>query len=121
MRTRQRGVTFIGWLFLLIPIAMVGYAGIRLTPEFLNHLKVVKAIEQTAEEFKGEDSISPQRVRNSLEKRFDIDTIYDPQARDVAVRRDGTSWVIEADYEKLVPLFANVSLLVQFNKASAIN
>ena len=29
MIRRQRGVTFIGWLILLIPVAILGYVGIR--------------------------------------------------------------------------------------------
>ena len=33
MRKYQRGVTFIGWIILMIPIAIVFYAGIRLTPD----------------------------------------------------------------------------------------
>ena len=32
------------------------------------------------------------------------------------MRRDGKAWVIEADYEDAAPLFANLSLLVTFDK-----
>jgi len=46
MRHRQRGITFIGWIVLLIPVASVGYAGIRVVPVYLNYMKVAKALEQ---------------------------------------------------------------------------
>jgi hypothetical protein len=46
MRNRQLGVTAIGWLFLLTPLAIVVYAGIRLAPVYLNYMKVAKAMDQ---------------------------------------------------------------------------
>ena len=38
----------IGWIFLLIPMAIVLYAGIRVVPEYLNYYKVVTAMKETA-------------------------------------------------------------------------
>ena len=45
MMRKQRGVTMIGWIFLLVPVAIVLYAGIRVAPEYLNYYKVVTAHE----------------------------------------------------------------------------
>ena len=45
MHSRQAGITFIGWLFLLVPVAIVGYAGIRLLPVYLTYMKVAKAVQ----------------------------------------------------------------------------
>ena len=120
MRQRQRGVTFIGWLFLLIPVAIVGYAAIRLTPIYLNYMKVVRAMEQTADEFRGEESLSPNVIRVSLEKRFDVDSINKPSVREIGIRKDGSGWIMEANYEDLAPLFANGFILMQFDKVVPI-
>ena len=46
MRHRQRGVTAIGWVFLLIPMAIVIYAGIRIGPIYLDYYKVVQALKE---------------------------------------------------------------------------
>ena len=40
MRQNERGVTFLGWVILLLPAALVLYAGIRLTPVYLEYMKV---------------------------------------------------------------------------------
>ena len=53
---RQRGVTMLGWVFLLIPVAMVGYAAIRLTPVYLNYMRVSKSLNQIADEASGDGS-----------------------------------------------------------------
>ena len=120
MRSRQTGITFIGWLFLLTPVALVGYAGIRLVPMYLNYMKVAKALEQTATENKGETTLNVDAVRRALDKRFDIDGVTYPDTKSITVTRDGTKWVLEADYEDSAPLFAGISLLVHFDKRAVV-
>jgi CBS-domain-containing membrane protein len=121
MRARQKGITFIGWLFLLVPVAIVGYAGIRLAPLYLNHMKVVKAIDQTAKEYAGEDLINPAAIRSALYRRFDVDSILSPTVEELDLRREGEHWVLSAEYQEIAPLFANISLLLRFNTAATID
>ncbi len=122
MRSRQRGVTFIGWLFLLAPLAVVGYAGVRLTPVYLNYMKVVRSLDAVATEFKGTDiGTNPQALRNSLQKHFDIESIDYPDIKDVKINHDGKAWVIEAAFDDQAPLFANISIQVAFDKAVKIS
>jgi hypothetical protein len=116
MRNSQRGVTFLGWLFLLLPLAIVLYVGIRLTPVYLNYMAVARSLEQVANESAGEEQPNPAAVRVSLEKHFDIEGINHPTIKEIEIRREGEGWVAIADYEDLAPLFANVSILVQFHK-----
>jgi Domain of unknown function (DUF4845) len=118
MRHRQRGITFIGWLFLLIPLAIVGYAGIRLTPLYLNYMRVAHSLQQIGQDERSDNSA--QSIRNAILRRFDIETINYPEAKDIDVRRDGSGWVIEAKYDDSVPLFANLSLQISFDKVVQI-
>jgi len=120
MRRRQAGITFIGWLFLMVPVAIVGYCVIRLTPVYLNSMKVSKALKETAGDFKGEEQINPTAVRVALEKRFDVDSIDFPDVKSVLIARDGTQWVLTSNYEDKVALFKNISLLVQFDKRAVV-
>ena len=116
MRSSQRGVTFIGWLFLLIPIAILVYAGIRLTPIYLNYFSVARSLEQTAMQFQDGGQINPTEVRTTLDKHFDIESVEFPTAKDIDIHRTGEDWVMIADYEGVAPLFANVSIVVDFHK-----
>jgi hypothetical protein len=116
MRKSQRGVTLIGWVILLTPVAIIGYAGILLTPKYLNYFNVVKAMNQEAAEAKDSAQVDPKLVRAGLGRRFDVEYIDKPTPNDIDVHRDGDHWVMVANYEELVPLVGNVSILVQFNK-----
>lgn len=121
MRSRQRGITFIGWLFLLAPLAVVVYAGFRLTPVYLNYMKVVRSLDAVATEFKGVDSgVNQTALKNSLQKHFQIESIDYPDIKDVKIDRDGKAWVIEAAFDDQAPLFSNLSIQVAFDKAVRI-
>src|SRR5690606_22634165 len=120
MHKRQAGITFIGWLVLLIPVAIVVYMAIRLVPVYLNHMKVTSAVKQAADESSGEAVVSPAAVRNSISRRLDIEGVSSPTMDQFRVARDGDEWVIEVSYETVEPLFGDISLLVTFDKRVVI-
>lgn len=120
MHAKQRGVTLIGWLVLLIPMAIVIYAGIRLAPVYLNYMKVARSLEQIRSEFHGNDASGTANIRASLERHFDVQSIDYPTVKDIKVTRDGHAWVIEAAYDDQAPLFSNVFILVSFDKSVTI-
>jgi hypothetical protein len=114
MRNRQLGVTAIGWLFLLAPVAVVVYAGIRLAPVYLNYMKVAKAMDQAGSELKS--AANPQTIRATIDRHFEIDMVEYPTTKDMKITKDGGSWVVESQYDDDAPLFANLSLHVTFDK-----
>ena len=115
MRNRQRGVTFIGWLVLLIPFAIVGYAGMRLAPVYLNYMKVVRALNLVASDAGGHSD--PTSIRSTIDKHFEIDMVDYPTSRDIKVTRGANGgYDVEASYDDEAPLFSNVSLHVVFDK-----
>lgn len=118
MRHRERGVTFLGWMFLLLPMALVVYAGIRLTPIYLEYMKIARTLEQVADDFKG-DQADSQRLRMAIERRFDIEDVHVISATDAAavvIRKQGSGFTVQATYEDTAPFISNILLLVEFDK-----
>ncbi len=115
MRNRQRGVTFIGWIVLLTPLAIVGYAGMRLAPVYLNYMKVVRALSLVASDGSGHGD--PNSIRTTIDKHFEIDMVDYPTSRDIKVTKSANGgYDVEASYDDEAPLFANISLHVVFDK-----
>jgi hypothetical protein len=113
MRFRQRGVTLIGWLILMTPTAIVGYAAMRLAPVYLNYMKVVRALNLVASDGGGAD---PRAIRTTIDKHFEIDMVDYPTSKDIKVTKSGNGWDVEASYDDEAPLFGNISLHVTFDK-----
>jgi hypothetical protein len=115
MRNRERGVTAIGWVILLTPFAIVGYAGIRLAPLYLNYMKVTRALDQVATDYKSGGG-DPTTIRSVVDKHFEIDMVDFPTTKDLKITRDGGGWLVEMAYDDEAPLLSNVSLHVTFDK-----
>ena len=117
MRSKQAGVTLIGWIILLIPVAICGYSGLRLAPVYLNYMKVSKTLEQLKTEIKGTDAGNATVIRNTIQRHFDIENVDYPASKDIKVTRAGRDWVVSAEYDDQAPLFANMFILVTFDKS----
>jgi hypothetical protein len=116
MRHAQRGVTFLGWIMLLVPVAIVVYGGIRLLPIYLNYMRVSRSLERLSGQEVDGQTTSADSLRQSLDRSFDIETIEFPTTKDIDIHRDGDHWAAIADYQDVAPLFGNLSILVQFHK-----
>jgi hypothetical protein len=118
MRQHERGVTFLGWVILLLPVAMVLYAGIRLTPAYLEYMKIARTLDQVRDELKG-DQPDAAMIRNTIERRFDVEDVTVMTVRDtdkLKVTKEGSGYKVEAVYQAVAPYVSNVSLVVNFDK-----
>jgi hypothetical protein len=112
----------IGWIFLLVPMAIVIYAAIRVGPQYYEYYKLSSAVADTAKQLESEEGLTPQKIRGSIQKRFDTGYIDDVMANDLDVtRNDKGGWDILLDYDATVPLFGNLSLTIDFDKTVTIN
>lgn len=120
MRSRQTGITFIGWVVLLVPLAVIVLSGIKLAPIYMNHFKVVEALKQTAEENSVEGALSPARIQVELQKRFDIEGIEEPNVDSIVISREDGEWMLTAEYDRETSLFGNLALIVHFSKSVVV-
>ena len=120
MRHRQRGVTFIGWLFLLVPIGILLYVGIRLTPLYLEYMNIARTLEQVKTEFNG-NGPTASALRVAIEKHFDIEDVHSITKNDVEIKGQGGITTVRAFYDATTPLFANISIVVSFDKTVEIS
>lgn len=116
MRKHQNGITLIGWLVLLIPLAIIGYVGIRLVPSYLTYMSVSRSLQEVAREHAGESDLNAAALRLSVAKRFNVESIEHPSFEDVLIQREDGIWTLEADYDVDVPLFGGISVTVAFDK-----
>jgi hypothetical protein len=121
MMRKQLGVTMIGWIFLLVPVAVVVYAGIRVGPEYLNFYKVSQALSETAVKLKSDESLTASSIRDALGRRFDTGYVDNPTPAEIVINKGEQGWQMTADYETTTPMFGNLYLLMSFKKTVVIN
>lgn len=112
---KQKGMTMIGWLFVVMLGLVIALVALRLIPVYLDGYKVYQSMASL-----GEDSSAKGKsigdLRNMLMKRLDINMVSDVKPDDLTFTRKGNSIIIEVDYEARRPLFGNLYAVVVFNK-----
>jgi hypothetical protein len=115
MRRPQQGMTFLGLLCILVLVGIIGYAGIRLVPVYLNYMNIVRTLDAVAADFKG-DNPNPEAIRTSLERHWEVQTISAVDYKDVEITKDDNGVSMHVAYDDSEPYVANVSLAVHFDK-----
>ena len=112
---RQAGMTTLGLLILVAFIGIFAFAGLRLTPVYLNYMKVAGVISGVHKEFDGANA-TRSAIRTSIARRFDIDSVAEITARDVKVTKVEGGHEVAATYSHKAPFIANISFVVDFDK-----
>ena len=86
MKKRQRGMTFLGILTILVILGFAIYGGIRAVPVYLEYMEVSRAMEQVRDEHAAIET-SAQMIRNSLERRWDVEDIKGLSWQDVEIKK----------------------------------
>jgi len=119
MARQQAGITTLGAIILVVFVGMFAFAAIRLTPVYLNYMKIVGVIDGVYDEFDGQKA-TRQVVRSSLSRRFDVDSVGIITYRDVKVTPVDGGLEVKAEYDHTAPFIYNVSFTVHFNKTALI-
>jgi hypothetical protein len=119
MKHTQRGATFLGMVTILVILGAGLYGGIRLVPVYLDFTKVARALEQVRDEHATIDT-NPQLIRNSLERRWDVEDIKGIGWKEIEIKRSSAGYDVKAVYDVQTPFVANVYLLVKFDKTVVI-
>lgn len=109
------GMTTVGFLILVVFVGLFAFAAIRLTPVYLNYIKVAGVLDGVYEEF---DSQNPSRadIRNSVTRRFDVESVSVISHRDVKITGENSGFRVSASYDHTTPFIGNVFFTVRFDK-----
>ena len=104
---------FAGVLGLLIAIVFVAIIGMKMVPAYIEYFTIKKAVTSITQS--GElRSATVADVRKAYDRRANVDDITAVRPADLEITKDGNEVVIAFAYEKKIPLFYNVSVVIDF-------
>lgn len=114
---RQRGLTLSGFLLAAIVIGALLLLALRTVPSVIEYRAILGAVNKIASS--GVDS--PREAQRSFDRFAAVDDITSIAGKDLLVQRqpDGSMSVSFA-YEKRIPLFGPVSLVIEYEGAKRI-
>ena len=110
-RSQQRGVTLFGLLFWALLIGFVAYLAIRVFPTVNEYL----TIERTIEKIAASAPTTVAEVRTAFDRQKEIEySITTISGKDLDITKDNDKVVISFAYDKEVPIFGPVYLLIKY-------
>ena len=115
MKHHQRGMTFLGMVTIILIVGSAIYAGIVMTPVYLEYTEVARALEQVRDEHQAIDT-NPQMLRNSLERRWDVEDIKGIGWKEIKIKKATDGYSMNAKYDVERQFIANVYLVAKVDK-----
>ena len=113
MRSRQRGLSFIGLVFIGV-LAVAAFAiGGQSVPIFLEYQAIHKAAKKAARE-----GTTVPEIRASFDRAGAIDNIASVQGKDLEITKLGDKVVVSFNYAREIPLAGPAYLVYRFNGQS---
>lgn len=112
-------MTTLGMLILVTFIGIFAFGFIRLTPVYLNYVKVSGVVDGVRDEFDGQGA-SRAAIRESIVRRFGVESVSEIEARDIKITSVDGGYEVRAEYDHVAPFIGNISFSVHFDKQALI-
>ena len=120
--SRQQGWTFWSLLFVMTVVLFFSYVGMQLVPIYASNENVKKAMTQSM------DGVDLRAVNRAyIIRKMDAQLYLDGSHKllnyktDLKIKRSREEITVETIYQREVPLFFNLFLVVKFNNAETRN
>ena len=119
MRSKQEGMTFLGWVIVLAILGVFVLAGLRLVPIYLNSVKLKSVVDGVKRDLDGAQA-TKANVVNALAKRYNVEGLTHPDFADIEIKKSSQGYTIIADYEERAAFIGNIEFAVSFDKSVEI-
>lgn len=120
MKSQQRGLTMLGFLFVAVMLIFVAMLAMKLVPAYIEFFSVKKILNTMGQE-SGLKSKSNAEIRNDFMKRAGVSYVTVVKPEDLTIDRRNGGLVVSADYVFRSKLVGNVSIVVDFSASSDPN
>ncbi|MBA4177753.1 MAG: DUF4845 domain-containing protein [Leptothrix sp. (in: Bacteria)] len=111
----QQGVTLFGLMFWALLIGFGAYVGIRVFPTVNEYLTIQSSVEKIARA----QPATVAEARQAFDKQKDIEySISSISGKDLIVTKENDRVVVAYAYDKLVPIYGPVYILIKYEGRS---
>ncbi|MDH6590867.1 sensor histidine kinase regulating citrate/malate metabolism [Variovorax sp. TBS-050B] len=106
--SRQRGISFIGLVFVAVVLACVGVVVAQVIPTLIEYQAIQKAAN------KAKEGTTVPEVRAIFDRAQAIDDFKSVSGKDLEIRKEGEKVVVSYAYEREIPLFGPAYLVLKY-------
>jgi len=109
MKHHQRGITFIGVVFVGIVVGVIGVVAAQVAPTYLEYQSIMKAARRAAE-----SGTTVAEIRSSFDKSKAVDYFEAISGKDLDISKDNDKIVVEFAYDKEIHLAGPAYLVMKY-------
>ena len=118
LKKHQRGMTIIGTIFIIAAVVFFFMLGLKIGPAYLEYMNIKNAVKKLSNET-GFNSMSKKELADAFNRSAQIDDFTSVTGADLMIAKTDGGNVVTAQYQKVIPIFANASVLLDFNASTA--
>jgi len=115
---KQRGMTFLGLVLMIAAGVFVAVIAMKLTPPYIEFAGVKKTLQRIHKD-PDFDTMSDKDIITSFNKSASAGYITVIQGKDLTITKTDSGKEVSAEYQVLIPIVANVSVLLDFKASTA--
>ena len=112
-KSRQRGISFIGLVFVASILAMAGVVAAQVFPTALEYMAVQRVAQKVATEGQ-----TAAEIRMAFDKASQIDDIKSIHGKDLEISKEGDKIVVAFSYEREIHLAGPAFLTLKYEGRS---
>lgn len=109
----QRGVSMLGILLICTVIVLAAIGALKIVPAYMEYGTIKKAVAGSKD---GAKTVAD--VQRNFERRAQVDDISAITSKDLEITKEGNNIVVSFKYDKKIPMFQNLSVLLEFSGSS---
>lgn len=111
--SRQKGMTITGWIFIIAIALFFVLLGIKMVPSYIEFHSIGNILESVKNDssLKGANA---RDIRSAIAKRFNINSIYDFDPKDLTIKKTKEGLNIQVEYEVREEVAGNVDVVMSF-------
>ena len=115
---KQSGMTFIGLVLVIAAVICVAVVGMKVAPAYMEFFSVKKAIQHIASDG-AFATMSKKDIETAFNKNADTGYITVIKGSDLIIEKKDTGNLVKAEYQVVLPIVANASILLDFTTSNA--
>ena len=116
---KQKGLTMISWLVILVFLGFQAVVAINIIPVYLTDSSI-KAMWRALPNDGDLIGAPPKRIREVVIKRLKINNVYALKKDDIKIRKHKNHYVVSVTYEPRGKIIGSLDYIVTFNHEAKI-
>ena len=110
---RQRGLTILGLVVLVVVLGFLAVAALRVAPTFIEYRAIQSAVKKAKA-----SATTVAEIQKAFDRSAAIDEITALSGKDLEMTKEDEEIVVSYAYTKKIPLFGPVSLTIDYAGSS---